>query len=106
MARSKRADSLIDATYKWGFINPPQDVDYYRLQLTETLHRQLRLESKLGCRLSLEHLRAGKIVKVTRGKAPLVYEADFASGDLLRLTCVDIVTQPADRAYRIALSEP
>lgn len=100
------ADSLIDATYKWGFINPPQDVDYYRLQLTETLHRQLRLESKLGCRLSLEHLRAGKIVKVTRGKAPLVYEADFASGDLLRLTCVDIVTQPADRAYRIALSEP
>lgn len=100
------ADTLIDATYKWGFINPPQDVDYYRLQLTENVRRQLRLESKLGCKLSLEHLRAGKIVKVTRGKAPLVYEADFASDDLLRITCVDLFTQPAERAYRIALSEP
>ncbi len=100
------ADSLVDATYKWGFINPPGDVDFYRLQLTETVRRQLRVESKLACKLSLEHSRAGKPVKVTRSKAPLVYEADFASGDTVRLACVDVVLQPADRAYRIALSEP
>lgn len=102
----QRADSLIDATYKWGFINPPQDIDYYRLQLDETLRRQLRVESKLTCKLSLEHLRGGKIVKVVRAKAPLVYLADFARDDMLRLACNDLVLQPADRAYRIALSEP
>ncbi len=100
------ADSLVDATYKWGFINPPQDVDYYRLQLTETIRRQLRVESRLACQLSLEHLRAGKPVKVTRSKAPLVYEADFAPGDTVRLACIGLVLQPAERAYRLALSEP
>ncbi len=99
------ADTLVDATYKWGFINPPGDIDYYRLKVTGKVYRQVRIESKLACKLMLEHQRAGKTLKSISAVGTLAHEGDFRDEDLLRLACAGQKAEPAERAYRIALVE-
>ena len=99
------ADTLVDATYKWGFINPPGDMDFYRLKVAGNVYRQVRVESKLSCKLQLEHQRAGKILKTVTGGAVLSHEGDFKDDDLLRLSCKDQKPEPSERMYRISLIE-
>jgi hypothetical protein len=99
------ADSLVDATYKWGYINPLGDVDFYRLKVAGKVYRQVRVESKLACKLQLEHQRGGKILKTVAGGAMLSHEGDFKDDDLLRLSCLGQKPEPAERVYRIALME-
>jgi hypothetical protein len=100
-----RAEVLVDLTQKWAFINPPGDIDFYRLSLSQAAVRDVIVESKLGCRLRLEHLRGGKSLAISGGSGKVIYNAELAQGDLLRLQCVG--DRPsADRSYRLSLSEP
>lgn len=101
---AEKAEVLVDLAQKWGFINPPGDVDFFRLSLAGPVVRDVVIESKLACRLRLEHWRAGKMLAAPAAKTKLLYNAEFFPDDLLRLTCPG--TRPADRAYRLALSEP
>jgi hypothetical protein len=100
-----RAEVQVDLTQKWGFVNPPGDIDYYRLSLPQVAVRDVIVESKLGCRLRLEHLRGGKSLATSSGTGKVIYNAELAQGDLLRLQCAG--DRPsADRSYRLSLSEP
>jgi hypothetical protein len=100
-----RAEALVDLTQKWGFINPPGDIDYYRLTLSQNGVRDVIVESRLNCRLRLEHLRDGKSLAISAGKGKVIYNAEFARDDLLRLQCAGD-TLSADRSYRLSVSEP
>ncbi|MFZ5630151.1 MAG: hypothetical protein ACOY5B_13555 [Spirochaetota bacterium] len=100
-----RAEALVDLTQKWGFINPPGDTDYYRLSLSQAAVRDVIVESKLGCRLRLEHLRGGKSLAISAGSGKVIYNAELLQGDLLRLQCAG--DRPsADRSYRLSVNEP
>ncbi|GAB4426543.1 MAG: hypothetical protein OHK0011_08110 [Turneriella sp.] len=100
-----RAEVLVDLTQKWGFINPPGDTDHYRLSLSQAAVRDVIVESKLSCRLRLEHLRGGKSLAISTGLGKVIYNAELAQGDLLRLQCAG--DRPsADRSYRLSLNEP
>lgn len=101
-----RAEALIDLTQKWGFINPPGDTDHYRLSLAQSAVRDIIVESKLGCRLRLEHLRGGKSLAISAGKGKVIYNAEFAKDDLLRLQCAGDSAGSADRSYRLSVNEP
>jgi len=100
-----RAETLVDLTQKWGFINPPGDIDYYRLTLSQNGVRDVIVESRLNCRLRLEHLRDGKSLAISAGKGKVIYNAEFARDDLLRLQCAGD-TLSADRSYRLSVNEP
>lgn len=102
----ERADLLVDHAQKWGFINPPGDIDYYRLGLEAPGERVLVFESKIACKIRLEHLRQGKPVAIMTGIANVKYPAGFQKDDLVRLSCVGQKPNPAERAYRLALTEP
>lgn len=101
-----RAEVLVDLTQKWGFINPPGDIDHYRLSLSQAAVRDVVVESKLGCRLRLEHLRGGKSLAISAGKGKVIYNAELAQGDLLRLQCAGDSGASADRSYRLSVNEP
>ncbi len=100
------ADVLIDLAQKWGFTNPPGDVDFYRLKLEAPVTRQLVFESKIACKVKLEHLRGGKSLAISSAQANLKYSATFETDDLLKIQCVGQKANPAERAYRLALVEP
>ncbi len=104
--RADRAEALVDLTQKWGFINPPGDIDYYRLSLSQSAVRDVMVESKLGCRLRLEHLRGGKTLAISAGKGKVIYNAELAKDDLLRLQCAGESGASADRSYRLSVNEP
>ena len=101
-----RADVLIDHAQKWGFLNPVGDVDFYRLKLDAPVSRQLVFESKIGCKIKLEHLRGGKSLAISSAQSNLKYAAAFESDDLLKIQCVAQKPNPPERAYRLALVEP
>lgn len=101
-----RADGLVDLTQKWGFINPVGDVDYYRIKLSASAERVLTLESKIDCKVRLEHLRGGKSVAVQSAPQNVQYKALFEKDDVVKVQCVGQKSNPAERAYRIALTEP
>jgi hypothetical protein len=102
----EQAEVLVDLTQKWGFINPFGDMDYYRLSLSQNAVRDVIVESKLNCRLRLEHLRGGKVLAVSAGKGKVIYNAELAQGDLLRLQCTGNSSAAAERSYRLSLNEP
>lgn len=101
-----RADGLVDLTQKWGFINPVGDVDYYRLKLSAPAERILTLESKIDCKIRLEHLRGAKSLAVQSAPQNVRYKALFEKDDVVKVQCVGQKSNPAERAYRIALTEP
>lgn len=100
-----KADALVDQAQKWSFINPPGDVDYYKIQVSEDALRTLVVESKLGCKIRLEHLRDNKPLASQIATDTLKYHATFRKNDLLRLNCLGQKKNPPERAYRIALTE-
>ncbi|MFO1471285.1 MAG: hypothetical protein U1F27_09630 [Turneriella sp.] len=81
------------------------DVDFYRLKLDAPAIRQLVLESKIACKLKLEHLRGGKSLAISSAQSNLKYSATFETDDLLKIQCVAQKPNPAERAYRLALVE-
>lgn len=99
------ADTLLDLTQKWGFINPPGDIDYYRLSTTDAVRRSVVLESKIDCRFKFEHLRAGTVLAMKSGKAPLKIDNSFQKEDVIRLACVGQKPNPAERGYRLVITE-
>lgn len=101
----ERAETLLDLTQKWGFINPPDDNDYFRLRMAQPAIRDVLVESKLGCRLSLEHWRGSKLLFTSSAKGKMIYNAEFTNADVLRLKCLGKAVSP-DRSYLIVLSEP
>ncbi|MBL8033717.1 MAG: hypothetical protein JNJ69_08460 [Leptospiraceae bacterium] len=101
-----RADTLVDHAQKWGFINPPGDVDFYRLKVDAPVERQLVFESKIPCKVRLEHLRAGKTIAGNTALSNVKYSALFEKDDLVRVQCVGQKPNPPERAYRLALVEP
>lgn len=100
-----KADVLIDHAQKWGFLNPVADVDFYRLKLDAPVARQLVFESKIACKVKLEHLRAGKSLAISSAQSNLKYAATFETDDMIRIQCVGQKPNPAERAYRLALVE-
>lgn len=100
-----KADTLVDLTQKWGFINPMADADYYKIQASEDVFRTLIVESKLGCKVRLEHTRDGKPLASQISTDSLRYNATFRKNDLLKLNCLGQKKNPQERAYRIALTE-
>lgn len=100
-----KADVLIDHAQKWGFLNPVGDVDYYRLKLDAPVARLLVFESKIACKVKLEHLRGGKSLAISSAQSNLKYSATFETDDLLKIQCVAQKPNPAERAYRLALVE-
>lgn len=105
-ATADKADGLVDLTQKWGFINPPGDVDYYRLKLTAAVERDLSLESKIDCKIRLEHLRGSKTIGTQSAAQNVRYKATFEKDDLIKVQCLGQKPNPRERAYRIALTEP
>lgn len=101
-----KADTLIDHAQKWGFLNPVADVDFYRLKLEAPVTRLLVFESKISCKVKLEHLRGGKSLAISSAMSNLKYTAAFENDDLLKIQCVAQKPNPAERAYRLALVEP
>lgn len=101
-----QADTIVDLTQKWGFINPPGDIDFYRLQGDAGAQRKVTVESKLGCRLRLEHIRKNKSLAIATGGSALSYTAELAKDDLLKLSCPGPKAAPPDSSYRLAIAEP
>lgn len=101
----ERAETLVDLTQKWGFMNPRGDIDCFRLSVAQPTVRDVLVEAKLGCRLRLEHVRSGKSLAISTGKGRILYNAEFAKDDILRLTCIDAALS-ADRSYRLSVNEP
>ncbi|MBN8223096.1 MAG: hypothetical protein J0L53_19445, partial [Spirochaetes bacterium] len=66
----------------------------------------LTLESKIDCKVRLEHLRGGKSVAVQSAPQNVQYKALFEKDDVVKVQCVGQKSNPAERAYRIALTEP
>jgi hypothetical protein len=102
----EKADGLVDLTQKWGFVNPIGDVDYYRLKLASPAERLLSFESKVDCKIRIEHLRGGKSVATQSAPQNVQYKAMFEKDDLVKIQCLGQKPNPAERAYRIALTEP
>jgi hypothetical protein len=102
----EKADTLVDLTQKWGFLNPMGDVDYYRLKLPAAAERQLVFESKIDCKIRIEHLRGAKSIAVEKQPQNIRYKAFFENDDLIKVQCLGQKAKPGERAYRIALTEP
>jgi hypothetical protein len=100
-----RADNLVELAPKWGYINPLGDVDYYKVQLTEPGERTLTVESKIACKMRLEHFRGRKSLGVTSADSNIRFSGTFEKDDVLKLQCVGQKAEPIERAYRISLNE-
>lgn len=105
-ATPEKADGLVDLTQKWGFINPIGDVDFYRMKLSAAGERVVSFESKIDCKIRLEHLRGAKSIAVTNAPQNVRYQAVFEKDDLVKVQCLGQKPAPRERAYRIAVSEP
>jgi len=101
----EKADALPDLTQKWAFINPPGDIDYFRISSESPTAKSLKVESKIDCRIKIEHLRAGKSIATKTGKPPFAFKGDFLKDDLVRLSCQGQKPNPAERGYRLILGE-
>lgn len=102
---TKDADTLVDLTQKVGFLNPAGDIDWYQIESEESVLRKVSIQSKIGCRMRLEHFRNRKTVAIASGSANIDYRATLEKNDLLKISCAPLKKPPTDRSYVLTISE-
>lgn len=102
---AKDADTLVDLTQKVGFLNPVGDIDWYRIESEGSVLRKVSVQSKIGCRMRLEHFRKRKTVAIASGLVNIDYRATLEKDDFLKISCAPLKKPPTDRSYVLSINE-